>query len=341
MTVDAFGAQRQHDWEELEALLARRGRRDRALSPDDVLRLGSLYRATAADLALVRRRWPGTPAAVYLERLVARARPAVYTGRGRGGRLLDFVRRDYWRSVRERPAMLALAALLLFAPALLAGTWAWRDPERASGLVPSQYLTVTEPNRFDDRTGPSASDDTRLAAEIMTNNIRVTFLAFGGGLLLGVGTGFVLLQNGVLLGALAGLAIGAGNGSPFFELTVPHGLLELSCIVVAAAAGLRIAWAVIAPGYRSRGRALREEAGRAVLMVVGTAAWLVVAGLVEGYFTPARHGLGPALLVGFTLFVVFWSLVFVLGRPDREAAAAADADAASEAHNLADSFSFR
>lgn len=338
MTVDAFRAERQHDWQQLETLCTRGGRRASKLDPDDVLRLGALYRAAAADLALARRRWPGTPLVVYLERLVARARPAVYSGRGRSGRLVDFARRGYWRRVRERPAMLAIAALLLFGTSLLAGVWAWRDPERASGLVPSSYLVVTDPNRFDNRTGPSASDDTRLAAEIMTNNIRVTFLAFAGGMLLGVGTVLVLLQNGVLLGALAGLAVGAGNGSPFFELIVPHGLLELSCIVVAAAAGLRIAGAIIAPGYRSRGDALRTEARAAVQMVVGTSAWLVVAGLVEGFFTPARLGLGPALVVGIGLLVVYWTLVFVLGRPER---AIPPIPVVNEVHNLADSFSFR
>ena len=137
----------------------------------------------------------------------------------------------------------------------------------------------------------SVDEQSDLAAQIFTNNIQVTFLAFAGGILLGLGTLYVLIQNGILLGAVAGLAIGAGNGRPFFELVVAHGVLELSCIAVAGAAGLRLASAIVDPGTRSRMDALRTEARAAVEIVLGTAVWLVVAGLVEGFLTPAGKGL--------------------------------------------------
>ena len=272
-----------------------------------------------------------------------RAHPVVYTGAGRGGRVFEFVRRGYWRSVRERPGMLLVAALLLFGSAALSATWAWRDPDHAAGLVPAPYRVAAEPHRFDHRTGPGVSDDTGLAAEIMTNNIEVTFLAFGGGVLLGVGAALVLLQNGVLLGATLGLAIGAGNGRPFVELIAPHGLLELSCIVVAAAAGLRIGWAIVAPGHRHRRDSLRIEARAAVPTIVGTACWLVVAGLVEGFVTPARLGLAPAVMIGVALAGVYWTLVLALGRtrPMTRSMTSGEAARAPSAQSLAESFSLR
>src|SRR5262249_55962465 len=151
-----------------------------------------------------------------------------------------------------------------------------------------------------------------------TNNIVVTALAFAGGITLGLGTAYFLLQNAVLLGAVAGLAIGAGNGRPFFELVTAHGVLELSCIVVGGAAGLRVGWAMVHPGYRRRGVALREEARAAVEMLLGTAACLVVAGLVEGFITPKDLGLGPVLAIGFTLGAIFWGLVMWRGAPASE-----------------------
>ncbi len=339
MKVDAFVADRDQLWAELDAIVTHAGRRPQRLPAADVHRLGTLYRATAADLAVARRRWPGDPVVARLEQLVARARPAVYTG-GSRGRIGDFVRRGYWRSVRERPAVLALAAVLLFGSAALTTVWAWRDPDRAAGLVPSSYRSVAEPHRYDHRNGPSTSQDTALAAEIMTNNIRVTFLAFGAGLLLGAGAGLVLLQNGVMLGAVFGLAISGGNGRPFIELVTPHGVLELSCIVVSAAAGLRIGWAIIAPGHRRRVDALVAEARAAVPMLVGTAAWLVVAGLVEGFITPAGIGLAPALVIGFGLGGLYWTLVALLGRP-APAPLGADIDDLVAAQSLAESFSLR
>ena len=100
-----------------------------------------------------------------------------------------------------------------------------------------------------------------------------------------------------MLGVVGGLAIGSGNGRPFFELVTAHGVLELSCIVVAGAAGLRLGWAIIDPGNRTRGEALREEARAAIEIVLGTAPWLVVAGLVEGFLTPSGTGL-PTVLGG-------------------------------------------
>jgi uncharacterized membrane protein SpoIIM required for sporulation len=203
----------------------------------------------------------------------------------------------------------------LFAPAVLAGTWAWRDPGAASGLVPSQYQSVTEPRPSDTDLGVSVSNQAALASQIFTNNITVTMLAFGGGILLGLGTILVLLQNGVMLGAVAGLSIGAGNGTPFFELVTAHGVLELSCICVAAAAGLRIGWAIVDPGYRRRGEALRTETRAAVEMLLGTAPWLVVAGLVEGFVTPAGFSLPIVVTIGLGLGTIYWGLVLWRGRP--------------------------
>jgi uncharacterized membrane protein SpoIIM required for sporulation len=138
------------------------------------------------------------------------------------------------------------------------------------------------------------------------------------------------LTNGMLLGAVAGLAVGAGNGRPFFELVTAHGVLELSCIVVAGAAGLRVGWALVHPGYRRRGAALREEARAAIEIILGTAAWLVVAGLVEGFVTPAGLGLGPVLVIGLGLGALFWGLVAWRGR-ELEASAVLEPEVRADA----------
>jgi uncharacterized membrane protein SpoIIM required for sporulation len=210
----------------------------------------------------------------------------------------EFFSTGYWRRVRERPLILAISFLALVVPSLLGGYWAWRDPGPASGMVPREYQSVTEPRTPGESLGKSVDEESAFAAEIFTNNIGVTFYAFAGGLLLGVGTLWILLQNGVLLGVVAGLAIGAGNGRVFFELVTAHGVLELSCIVVAGAAGMRLGWSIIDPGTRPRGEALREEARAAIEMILGTAPWLVIAGLVEGFLTPAGAGLATALAAG-------------------------------------------
>jgi uncharacterized membrane protein SpoIIM required for sporulation len=303
-------------WNELEHLVDQARARPARLGPDGVRVLGARYRATAADLAIARRRFAGDPVVGRLDRLVDRARQLVYESTSDKGTIREFVTRGYWQRVRERPWPLAIAALLLVAPALLAGYWAWRDPGPASGLAPAQYQSVTEPRPAGEDLGVSVDEQATLASEIFTNNIGVVMLAFAGGIFAGLGTAWVLLTNGMLLGAVAGLAINAGNGRPFFELVTAHGVLELSCIVVGAAAGLRVGWAIVHPGYRTRGAALRDEARAAIEMVLGTAAWLVVAGVVEGFVTPAGLGIGPVLAIGFGVGAVFWALVWWRGRPD-------------------------
>jgi uncharacterized membrane protein SpoIIM required for sporulation len=308
MTLDHFLRNRGESWRELDELTRRAGRRAGRLGGDRVLRLGELYRAAAADLALARRRWPGDPVVARLEDLVGRARHLVYSAPRRRFSALRFLATDYWRLVAERPLLLGVSAMLLYAPAVLAGGWALDDPAAAGGLVPEEYRSVTEPRTTTD-LGFSADEQAGFAAEIFTNNIRVTFVAFAGGMTAGLLTAGVLLFNGVLLGAVAGLAWGAGNGESFVELVAAHGILELSCIVVAGAAGLRLGWAIVAPGRLPRGTALRREARRAVLIALGTVPWLVLAGLVEGFLTPTGLGLIPALTIGLALGAIYWALI--------------------------------
>jgi uncharacterized membrane protein SpoIIM required for sporulation len=315
--LDEFVRERTPIWTELEQLVDGSGDAPARLGSAGVLRLGACYRAVAADLAFARRRFPADPVVARLERLTVRGRHAVYNTTNARNGVREFVSHGYWRRVRERPALLVIAIVCTALPTLLAGYWAWRDPGAASGLVPSSYQAVTQPRHAGEDLGVSVDDQSDLAATIFTNNIRVTFLAFAGGILFGLGTLYLLIENGLLLGAVGGLAVGAGNGRPFFELVVAHGVLELSCIVVAGAAGLRLASAIVDPGTRKRIDLLRTEARAAVEIVLGTAVWLVVAGLVEGFLTPAGKGLTVVLVVGFGLGSVYWGLVWWRGAPER------------------------
>lgn len=316
--LDQFVSDRASTWTDLEALVDRAGSRPSRLGADGVRRLGESYRAAAADLALARRRFPGDPVVGRLERVVQRGRQAVYNSPSSRTSVWEFFANGYWRRVRERKAILAISFLCLAVPTLLGGYWAWRDPGPASGLAPSQYQSVTQPRTAGQSLGLTVDQESTMAAQIFTNNIGVTFLAFAGGLVVGLGTLYVLLNNGVLIGVVGGLAIGAGNGRAFFELVTAHGVLELSCIIVSGAAGLRLGWSIIDPGNRTRGEALREEARAAIEIVLGTAPWLVVAGLVEGFLTPSGTGLPTVLAVGVSLGAIFWGLMLWRGSPEPE-----------------------
>lgn len=312
MNLERFLERGQQEWARLDELIKHARGKPERLGPSGVRELGRLYRVAAADLALARRRWPGDPMVARLEALVGAARPLVYDTEAHTEGLVRFFTTTYWQRIRERPGLLLAAAILMFLPAALALWWAQVDPAAALGLVPEQFQGAAEPRQGD--LGLSVSEQAAFTSAVSTNNIRVTFMAFAGGIAAGLGTAFVLIYNGSFLGAVAGLAFVSGNGTPFLELVTAHGVLELSCIVVASAAGLRMGLALVLPGTRTRGEALVQEARTAVAIVLGTAPWLVLAGLVEGFVTPAGLGFGAVMAVGISLGLVYWSLVFYRGR---------------------------
>jgi uncharacterized membrane protein SpoIIM required for sporulation len=318
MNLNRFIDDRVDSWRELDRLMRAAGGRTERLEAGEILRLGELYRRTAADLAMARRAYPADPTVAALEQRVGAARHLVYKAPTRRDAVADFFKRGYWRAIRERPLPLAIAVALLFGSAIITGAWAYRDPGAAGTLAPGYYSAVTTPRPHGSNREFSRSTRAALASEIFTNNIEVTFFAFAAGAFLGIGSAIILLYNGILLGVVAGLAFGSGNGTVATELLVPHGLLELSCIAVAGAAGMRLGWAFVEPGRKTRTQSMIDEARESMVIVLGTAIWLVVAGLTEGFITPTGLSLPEALAIGIGWATLFWTLVFVLGRPRRE-----------------------
>jgi uncharacterized membrane protein SpoIIM required for sporulation len=312
--LDRFVEERRPGWTGLEALLRDAGAKPERLGPERLRRLGGLYRSAAADLAFARRAFPHDPVTRRLERLVLDGRQAVYADQGARRSVWWFLSTGYWRRILEVPWALAAALVLLFAPLALAAVWAIDDPAAAIGVVPPEFQGAAEPGGKG--RAPTAADQAALSSVVFTNNIRVTFLAIAGGIFGGLGTAAVLIFNGGFIGAILGVSIENGSSAGLVEFILPHGVLELSCIAVAAAAGLRIGWALVEPGTLTRGQSLRREARPAMEIVLGTMPWLVLAGLVEGFVRGATEGLFAALVVGVGLGVVFWGLVAWRGRSE-------------------------
>jgi uncharacterized membrane protein SpoIIM required for sporulation len=310
MDVDRFTRERAAGWDELHALVRAAGTRPQRLESEPLLRLGGRYRAASADLALARRLFPGHPVTRRLERLVADARQCVYATEPRRRTLGSFLATGYWRRLRERRVALVSGLALLFAPMALAAVWAIDDPAAALGIVPGEFQEAAEPGGGG---GLSTGEEAAFSSAIYTNNIRVTFLVVAGGVLLGLGSAAVTIFNGGFIGAIFGLTIENGTFGELLRFVLPHGLLELSCIAVSCAAGLRLGWAIVDPGPLTRGASLRREARAAVEIVLGTMPWLVLAGLIEGFVSPGRPPLGVATAVGVAAAAAFWVLVLWRG----------------------------
>ena len=311
--MEAFRADRHVRWDELDVLVRRAGRSPRRLQPESMRRMGTLYRAVTADLAVARRRFPNQPETQRLEGLAQTARAAVYRYERRGAGFVAFFTTTYWRRIRERPWLLITSLSCLFGPWILANLWAVRNPAAAAGLAPPGFRSIVE--RSSANFGLSAQEKVATATEIFTHNIQVAVLVFVLGIAAGIGACLVLAWQGIALGATFGLTIQAGNAAVLWEFVIPHGILELSCVVIAGVAGMRMGWALVAPGYRTRGDALRAEARPAAELVVGTAGCLVVAGLVEGIISTSGIGVPAGLAIGITLGALFWGAVIWRGRP--------------------------
>ena len=308
---ESFVAERAPAWQRLSDLASRAGSR-RGLDPAAVLEFSRLYREAAADLAVARLRYPAL--VPRLNDLVSDAFGRLYGARRTRLRAAwRFVRSGFPALVRRHAAVATLSGLLLLVPAGAAYAVGLRSPEEVRRRLPPEFADAS---RRAPR-GPRSLDPVvsgALSTGIFTNNIRVTFLAFSLGITLGLGTAYVLVFNGLLLGALAGLFAAENAHGAFWVLILPHGVLELSCIVLAGMCGLRLGWSVVDPGSLRRATAVARAGREAVAVAVCLVPPLVVAGLVEGYVTPSGLPGWLRIGVGAVVAAAFWAWVVLGGR---------------------------
>lgn len=310
-----FVADRSRAWQELEQLLEQTAGTDlKALGVDGARRLGKLYRSTSNDLVRARTEQIDASITDYLNDLVARSYAVVYaTDRGsRAMTLFRFFASGYPALVRAEAPMIFLSAFLLFGGAALGAAVYAIDPDARGILIPEQHAEMTPAERVAADEGDGNHEGSEAAAFssfLFTHNIQVTFLVFALGITAGIGSAALLFANGVPLGALAVEYHQAGYGLFFWAWILPHGIPELTAIVVAGAAGLILGRGIVAPGRRRIRDALTHEARRAARLVVGTMPVLVLAGLIEGTISqmhapgmPYFAKLAFAAIVGIALY---------------------------------------
>ncbi len=265
-----------------------------ALGEDGVREFVRGYRDLAADLARLStaERGRASDDLFYLNRLVAGAHNLLY--RRRAIPLRDagrYLFRDVPREIRRSARPILLAAAMMFAPAAIAGVGVYRNPAAAAALLPPSMLDRAEDGVARARSGEGYIPDPQvfrpvMASRIIANNVQVTFGAFAFGLTAGLGTMWLLVANGISVGAVVGLYAANGIAPLLFAFVAPHGVLELSAICVAGGAGFLLAAALLVPGPRTRRAALVENGARAIRLIAGSSLLLVVAGTLEGFVSP-------------------------------------------------------
>jgi uncharacterized membrane protein SpoIIM required for sporulation len=311
--IDLFIARNAPAWNRLQDLVVRARRGVARLTPDEVDELVALYQRVSSHLSHARTDYRDPTLSMRLNRLVTEAGGVIYRGRSRPGRAVrDFFVWRFPAAVYQSGRFVAASAALLLVPALVVGIWFATSDEALDAAAPE---AVREAYLEEDFESYYSSDSaTNFATEVTVNNIQVAFLAFAGGILLCVPTAVLLVFNGLNLGAAGGLFVSAGESAKFFGLILPHGLLELTAVVIAGAAGLRLGWALVAPGDRRRAEALGIEGRRAVVIALGLVVAFIVAGLIEGFVTGRISSTALRVAVGVVAEAAFLTWIVVQGR---------------------------
>lgn len=310
--ADRFILRRRDEWARLEALLIAPRGTDAARRFEE---LGWRYREASADLAVARRDYPTDPTTRYLNDLVERAYRRLYGRRHRGfAAIRAFYRAEFPMLFRQTFRYTLAAFALVLTAFLLAYLATFLRPSLAESFVPggSGVIDTIKQGRTWFDTPPA--ERPFVSSFIMTNNIRVTLLCFAGGVLLGIPTVLVLLQNGLQVGAVAGLTQVYGIHGALWSFVAAHGFLELSVIFISGGAGLRVARGIIRPGLLSRREAIATAGRAATLLACGCVPLLVVAGVLEGFVSPS--GL-PGLLklaIGMATGVLLYCYLWLGGR---------------------------
>lgn len=313
MDIDRFIARNQPVWDRLGDLTGRARRGLRNLEPRELDELVALYQRTSAHLSHARTAYREPSLTMRLTTLVSNAGGVIYRGRTRpGAAIRDFFVWRFPAAVYQSGRFVAASAALLLVPAFLVGVWLAQSDDALDVALPEAARDAYLNEDFEDYY--SSDSAANFATEVTVNNIQVAFMAFAGGILVCIPTVVIMVINGANVGVAGGAFASVGELDKFFGLILPHGLLELTAVVIAGGAGLRLGWSIIAPGDRRRGEAVGAEARRAVLIALGLIVAFVVAGFIEGFIT--GRGVPTALRVGIGVVaeVAFVAWIVIQGR---------------------------
>ncbi|WP_137819857.1 stage II sporulation protein M [Pseudomonas sp. 2FG] len=294
MKQSLFESRHQADWQRFGQLLdaLERGKAEskacQAFAAD--------YRHLCQQLALAQERGYSSHLIDQLQLLAMRGHQQFYRHRSHlGAQLIGFVLGGFPRLVRAEWRSVLVASLLFFGSLIGMGLLVYLFPELVySVIAPDQVASMeamydpdsTRIGRFGER---DSGDDWMMFGFYILNNIGIAFQTFASGLLFGLGSLFFLLFNGLMIGAVAGHLTEIGYNQTFWSFVIGHGAFELTGIALSGAAGLKLGWALLAPGRLTRTEALRVAAGRSVQLVAGVILFLLIAAFIEAYWSSMTY----------------------------------------------------
>ena len=314
---------RRPHWERLDSLLEQsRSNGLKSLTRSELRELGLLYRQAAADLSALREDPSAQNFARSLNLLLARAHNTIYSGQKSSFLDVLLFYKDVYPQIFRRNLRPVIIALALFAVgAVLGMALTLSRPQFMHELLGERMVQSIE--RREMWTHPIVSIKPFASSRIMTNNLSVSFTTFALGITAGLGTVYMLVLNGVLLGVIGAACWLSGMSLSLWSFVAPHGVLELPAIFIAGGAGLKVAHGFLFPGFHSRRDSLTLAGSEAVRLVVWIIPILIIAGVIEGFLSPSGLSVRWKFSFAASLFCLF--LYYLFGSGKRVASEAQEA----------------
>ncbi|MBX9406108.1 stage II sporulation protein M [Pseudomonas baetica] len=319
MKQSHFETRHKAEWAHFTQALERL---ERGKETSQVAGFPKAYRRLCQHLALAQERGYSSFLIDSLQQQVLRGHQQLYRHRSRlGANLLSFTLADFPRMVRAEWRFVLVAGLLFFGSLIGVGVLVYLFPDLIYNLMPAEQVREMQ-GMYDPVAGHlgrtaerAASEDWVMFGYYVMHNIGIAFQTFASGLLMGLGSAFFLFYNGLVIGAVAGHLTEIGFGQTFWSFVIAHGAFELTAIALAGAAGLKLGWALIAPGQLTRAEALKRAARKSVLLIGGVMLFLLIAAFIEAYWS-SKTSVAPLTkyLVGAGLWVSVAAYLLLAGR---------------------------
>jgi len=296
-------------WKSLEAILDNQDR----VNPEA---LAGLYFQLTDDLAYARTYFPQSRITLYLNNLTVKAHHLIYKNKKTGKKgFINFWKHSYPVIIKENQRYIFYAFVILLISAAIGALSATYDNDFIRLILGDNYVNMTLENikNNDPLAVYKAAGKFEMFLGITLNNIRVSFMAYIAGLLISVGSGYILFQNGVLLGSFIQLFYSYGLLKDCLLTVFIHGTLEIFAIVVAGAAGIVLGNSIIFPGTYKRIVSFRKGVEKSILMLTGLIPVFVIAGFLEGFVT--RHSDMPdeaklSIIICSLMIIVFYFIYY-------------------------------
>ncbi|NMM66021.1 stage II sporulation protein M [Clostridium sp. P21] len=307
MKEDQFINTHLSTWKELEqftTIINNKG--IKSLSSKEVQRFLYAFRQSSHHLAYARTHYSKSNVVEYLNSLISKCHSHIYTVKKiSSGDFTKYIRYDFPKFIKEYRWFVIGAFGFFIIGFLVSLLMVLHNVDNSNIFLPSNLVE----NIKEGKSGGGQWNYPLMSSYIMTNNIAVSLKVFVLGVTLGLGTIYVLFFNGAMLGSLTAVTYLYGNPTNYWSLILPHGIIELTAIFISGAAGLIIAKSILIPGEYSRKSSLINGAKKASSLILGVILMLIIAGIIEGFFTPLK--ISAAIKLSFaTITAVILMLYF-------------------------------